>query len=140
MVNSIVEAVFRYADTQPDKLCLADDFGEVTYSQYRSKIQRYAACFAGMGLEKKDTVVVEACQTIDYLAVQLALQLLGVIFVPTEHNCAKEKIASFANCADARVIVACTDLPCEGAKVYTYDQLNALAETADREGKTMDVS
>ena len=75
--------------------------------------------------------MVEACQTIDYLAVQLALQLLGVIFVPTEHNCAKEKIASFADRADARVIVACADLPCEGAKVYTYDQLNALAENAE---------
>ena len=131
MVNSIVEAVFRYADTQPEKLCLADDFGEVTYGQYRDKIRHYAACFADMGLKETDTVVVEACQTIDYLAVQLALQLLGVIFVPTEHNCAKEKIASFARRADARVIVACSDLPCESARVYTYGQLNALAEKAE---------
>ena len=131
MINSVVEAVFRYADTQPDKLCLVDDFGQVTYLQYRQKIQRYAACFRQMGLKATDRVVVEAQQTIDYLAIQLALQLQRVIFVPTEHNCAAQKIASIADSAEARVIVACKSVEYDRAQVYTYDQLQALSETAE---------
>lgn len=130
MVNSIVEAVFHYADTQPDKLCLVDDFGQVTYQQYRERIQRYAAWFRQIGLKAADTVVVEAQQTIDYLAAQLALQLLGVIFVPTEHNCAKEKIASFAARADAKAVIACKDMEYADAPVYTYAQMNEMSAAA----------
>ena len=88
MFHSIVEAVFRYSNTQPDKMCLIDDNSQVTYKEYAEKIKKYATCFADMGLQAKDTVVVEACQTIEYLAIELALQLLGIIFVPVEHNCA----------------------------------------------------
>lgn len=130
MINSIVEAVFRYADTQPDKLCLVDDRGQVTYREYREKICRYAACFLKEGLQAKDAVVVEAQQSIEYLAIQLALQLLGMVFVPTEHNCAKDKIASFAARADAKAIIACGNFECEAAPVYTYAQFQELSGAA----------
>ena len=131
MINSIVEAVFRYAQVQPEKLCLVDDRGQVTYKEYKEKIQRYATCFRQVGLKAKDTVVVEAQQSIDYLAIQLALQLLGIIFVPTEHNCAKDKIISFAVRADARVIIACSAVEYADGQVFTYDRLNELAAAAE---------
>ena len=38
MFHSIVEAVFHYANTQPDKICLIDDKGQVTYKEYAEKI------------------------------------------------------------------------------------------------------
>lgn len=126
MFNSIVEAVFHYADTQPDKLCLADDYGQVTYLQYRRKIQSYAACFQDAGVAAGDRVVVEACQTIDYLAIQLALQLLGAIFVPVEHNCAKDKIAAFVDRSEAKAAIACSETQCCAELVYTYEQLNGM--------------
>ena len=127
MIQSIVEAVFQHAQTQPDKLCLADDFGQVTYREYCAKIRQYAAVFQQAGLKKEDAVVVEAQQTIDYLATQLALQLLGMIFVPVERNCAKEKIASFAALADAKAIVVNTAFECDCAEVYTFAGLNELS-------------
>jgi len=65
MFNSIVEAVLHYAEATPDKLCLADDKGKVTYKEYAEKILRYAAVFHKRQLAKGDAVVVEACQTID---------------------------------------------------------------------------
>ena len=86
MIRSIVEAVFVHSQTQPDKLCLADDTGKVTYREYAQQIRQVAGVFAADGVGAGDTVVVEACQTIDYLSIQLALELLGAVFVPVEHN------------------------------------------------------
>lgn len=131
MFQSIVEAVFHYAQTQPQKLCLADDNGKVTYKEYKEKIQKYAAYFSAAGIKKEDTIVVEACQTIDYLAVELALQLLGAIFVPVEHNCAAEKIRSFADRADAVAVVVCKDDAYETAHKWTFDALAEQVEQID---------
>lgn len=131
MFHSIVEAVFHYADTQPDKLCLVDDIGQVTYQEYSEKVKKYASCFAQMGLKAKDTVVVEACQTIEYLAMELALQLLGIVFVPVEHNCAGEKIRSFAERAEAKAVIVCKEDTYDTEHNYTFDILAELCEKAE---------
>ncbi len=128
MFHSIVEAVFHYAETQPDKLCLVDDHGQATYREYRDRIGRYAACFHGMGLQAADTVVVEACQSIEYLAIELALQLIGAIFVPVEHNCARDKIMSFVDRAEAKAVIACGEVPGLSVPCCTYDRLAELSE------------
>ena len=67
MFDSIVEAVFRHAKQHPDRLCLADDGGRVTYREYAEKIARLAGAFAATGIAPGDRVVIEACQTIHAL-------------------------------------------------------------------------
>ena len=94
MFNSVVEAVFCHAEHTPDRLCLADDAGCVTNREYADRVSRLAGFFCREGIAPGDRVVVEACQSIDYLAVELALQRMGAVFVPLEHNCAAEKIAA----------------------------------------------
>lgn len=123
MIHSIVEAVFHHAQTQPDKLCLADDTGKVTYREYAQRIREYAGMFAGDGIGSGDRVVVEACQTIEYLAVQLALELLGAVFVPVEHNCAPEKIGTFLVRAGAEAVVSVKENPYAVRLRYTYGAL-----------------
>ena len=86
MLNSIVEAIFYHAGYQPDKLCLADDYTSVTYREFTQIIARFASLFSKLGIAENDRVVVESCQTIDYLAIQASLHLLGAVFVPVEHN------------------------------------------------------
>lgn len=125
-MNSIVEAVFYYGKVQPEKLCLVDDNSQVTYGEYVDKICRFAGFFSKEGLRKQDTVVVEACQTIDYLAIELALQLLGAIFVPVEHNCAADKIRSFAERADAKAVITCKEEEFSTQLQYTYVVLENL--------------
>lgn len=125
MFNSIVEAVLHYAQTTPDKLCLADDNGKVTYKEYSEKILRLATVFSNDGIGMGDAVVVEACQTIDYLAVELALQLIGAVFVPVEHNCATDKIRGFADRAHAKGVIACAENAYAVSLFYTFA---ALAE------------
>lgn len=130
MINSIVEAVFHHADIQPDKLCLADDTGKVTYREYAQLIRKYAGIFAADGICAGDKMVVEACQTIDYLAIQLALSLLNAVFVPVEHNCAPEKIGSFISRAEARSVVTVKSAAFDAALCYTYADLTPRLEAS----------
>ena len=127
MFDSIVEAVFHHAGRQPDKLCLADDFRSVTYREYAETICRYANLFEKLGISREGYVVVEACQTIDYLAIQMALQLNGAIFVPLEHNCAHDRIQALATRMEAEMIVACRDRGFDAPLFYTHDQLGRMA-------------
>ena len=106
MVKSIVEAVIQGALGHPDKLCLADDNTKVTYRAYRDKIERFAACLTQKGVKKGDAVVIEACQTVDYLALELAIQLIGAVFVPMEHNSAAEKIEALAATVNAALVIS----------------------------------
>ena len=101
MFRSVVEAVFSYSETQPQKLCLADEKRAVTYAEYKAEICRMAAALRAMGIEKGDKVVIEASQTVEFLATQLAIQLIGAVFVPVERNCAWDKTARIAESAEA---------------------------------------
>lgn len=131
MFKSIVEAVLHYAEIQPDKLCLVDDDSQVTYKEYAEKLRKYADVFTKAGLTAGDAVVVEACQTIDYLATELALQLMGGVFVPVEHNCATDKIRSFADRADAKAVIVCKDAEFDVQFTYTFDSLNESSANAE---------
>lgn len=122
MFDSIVEAVFRHAEQSPDRLCLADDGGRVTYRAYAQKIARLAGAFAREGVAPGDRVVVEACQTIDYLAAELALQRIGAIFVPLEHNCAPGKIDAIAERVQAAAVIACRPGDAGGRR-WSYEDL-----------------
>ena len=105
MFRSVVEAVFSYSETQPDKLCLADESRAVTYAQYKEEICRMAAALKAMGIEKGDRIVIEASQTVDFLVAELAMQLIGAIFVPVERNCAWDKTVRIAASAEAVLTV-----------------------------------
>lgn len=128
MFKSIVEAVFSHAQTQPEKLCLADEKCEVTYSAYKDKICRMASLLKDMGIKKNDKVLVEASQTVDYLALELAVQLIGGVFVPVEHNCAFEKSLKIAKAADAVLIITAKDATCESSIAHLT--MSAFCEKA----------
>ena len=106
MFSSIVEAIFSFAAKQPDKMVVADETRSVTYSQYKDEICRFAAVLSEMGIKKDDKVVVEASQTIDFLAFELAIHLVGGVFVPLERNCAWEKILRIVKLSDAVLAVS----------------------------------
>lgn len=129
MFKSIVEAVFHYAETKPEAFCLADDTVSVTYKEYALKIRQFAACFTKMGITKSQKIVVEACQTVDYLAIELALQLIGAVFVPVEHNCATEKVCSFIERVHGDTVIARKTDGYKGYTNYTYDSLAEMART-----------
>lgn len=105
MFKSIVEAVFAHAEKQPGKLCLADEKRQVTYGEYKKEICCMAALLKKLGIKKDTKVVAEASQTVDFLALELAIQLLGGVFVPLEHNCAFEKALKIADVCSAVLLI-----------------------------------
>lgn len=132
MFNSIVEAVFHYADKNPDAFCLADDNVKLTYGEYKGKILKYAAVLKNLGTQKGDKVILEACQTTDYLAIQSALWLLGAIFVPLEHNCAADKIRSFIDRVSPKFVVVQNETDFKNVKSFTFDELaNSVKDSAE---------
>ncbi|MBQ7117375.1 MAG: acyl--CoA ligase [Clostridia bacterium] len=123
MFESIVEAVFSYAVTQPDKLCLADENRAVTYGEYKKEICSMASFLKQLGVSKAKKVVAEASQTVEFLALELAIQLLGGVFVPVEHNCAADKIIRIADICEADLIITSKEVPADGAqKKYTISE------------------
>lgn len=133
MFHSVLQAVFTHADNMPDKLCLADETRDVTYAAYRDEIRRTATALCDLGVKRGDRVVVEASQTISYLASQLAMNLMGAVFVPVERGCAWSKtlkIAQFSGAAAVVVLKPQEEIP-QGLTVITQEALAQAAQTAE---------
>ncbi len=118
MVSSIVEAVAGYAQSQPEKLCLADARNEATYREYWEYIFGYAKKLRNLGIKKGDRVVVKNAQDMETAVCGLAIQLLGAVFVPTEKSAADARVAEIAEtvkaeCAllDRPLLLSCPVLP-----------------------------
>lgn len=132
MFRSVVEAVFSYSETQPQKLCLADEKRSVTYAEYKEEICRLAAALKAMGIEKGNKVVIEASQTVEFLATELAIQLIGAVFVPVERNCAWDKTARIAESAEAVLAITLKEVDdCNGIKHITQSALCLMADESD---------
>ncbi len=135
MFQSIVEAVFHYAVETPNKLALADDQVEVSYKEYAELITRYATVLKELGMEKEDKIVLEAEQTVQYLALEMAAWLAGAVFVPLEHNCAVTKIEEISKVTEAKIAVTNQEVSMEDTKVYTYATLRELEEAVKEVGE-----
>lgn len=120
---SIVELVAEHATRQPDKLCLVGEDAEVTYREYFERIKNLAVFFQSYKIKQNSRVVFEAQHTVDYLASQLALHLLGGIFVPVEKNCAVNKILEIAKVCDAELIVTSKKANSENNRWITYQEI-----------------
>lgn len=85
-MESIVEAVARYANEIPNKMCMIDDSGEYTYLEIWNFVKNLAERFRKMNVQRKDRVVVECTQDVRFLIFDLACALCEVIFVPVERK------------------------------------------------------
>lgn len=129
--GSIIEAIIHYAKETPEKLCLADDKSKVTYKEYLERIEEYAAIFRTMGICKGERVVVEATQSIEFLAYEHAIQLAGGIFVPLEARCAVEKLKGIADRCSASLIIANKTVEEADCLTLTYKSIEEK-RTGDR--------
>ncbi len=130
MFESIVEAILYYSEKQPDHFCIADDHNSFTYLEYKNRILQYASYFSDLGFVRDTKIVIEANQSVDYLAMQAAIQLIGSVFVPVEHNCAAEKVATFIGRSGAAAAIV-NKVQCEpGCTMLTYETVQNAVESA----------
>lgn len=135
MYRSIPEAIFTYAKSLPDKLCLADETRSVTYAQYADEILRIAGVLRDIGIAQDNKVLIEASQSIDFTATALAIQILGGVFVPVERNCGMDKILRIARMSGAKLVVTPKATP-DAPEGYIFATPQQIAESA-RAGSPM---
>lgn len=130
MFNSIAEAIFHYAEVKPDAFALADDSEKLTYKEYSVLIAKYVTVLENIGAKCGDEIIIEACQTVHYLALQQAIAIKKAIFVPLEHNCAIDKIRSFSERCRPAFVISQTEIDVQNAKCLTHSALIEMANTA----------
>ena len=79
---SVVENIANYALTRPDTLALADSNLTLTYAELNDRINALAHTLMSKGIREGDCVTVEFNQSVDYIVSEMAIQLIGGIFVP----------------------------------------------------------
>lgn len=110
---SVVENIANHAASNPDKLALADSKQALTYGQLWSRIYGLSQKFKEMGVDFEKCAVVECNQSVDYMICDLAIQLLGGIFVPLEKNVAVARAVEITTDTEAVLYVSKEPLEAE---------------------------
>lgn len=107
-MKTLAEVFFDYAQTQPDALFAADGSGAfLTYAQALARARHVAARLRdGFGVRRGDRVVVRCAQSVGYLTVYLACNLLGAVIVPIEDRASGERIQSIAGETECALCVS----------------------------------
>lgn len=105
MYRSVVDAVYRNSKISPHKLAVADKEKAYTYAQLIEEINHVAGYLEKMSIGKGETVLVECTQDANFLVLDMACQLLGVIFVPIEKKAVTERIADIYKETNAICII-----------------------------------
>ncbi|MDD6022181.1 MAG: class I adenylate-forming enzyme family protein [Acutalibacteraceae bacterium] len=120
MFCSIIEAIKYHAVKRPEKICLRDAVGEISYGDYYELIEKDADFFVEKGLKKGDYVVLKAEQSVNYLSAFHAIQLAGGIPVPLEKNVKTERICEVMSQVNAKM--------CVGAQIgemsFSYEDIS----------------
>ena len=101
---SMVEMVLRYAETQPEKSCVADPDEEMTYGAFGRRIREKAEALADQ-VKKGTRVLARARQRGDFLALHLAVHLLGGIFIPVSQETPPAKLQELSGLLGAGVVL-----------------------------------
>lgn len=98
---SVVENIANHAADKPDKLALADSRQAMTYGNLWKCIYGLSRKFEEMGMGYGKCAVVECNQSVDYMICDMAVQLLGGIFVPLEKNAAASRVVEIITDTEA---------------------------------------
>lgn len=92
MISSMIEVLHNWAEKQPDRLFVVDSYGKkCTYGEAIDIVKSYAVFLGNKGVKTGDRVMVECNQSVSYLLVDLAIELVGAVFVPIEMGAARER-------------------------------------------------
>jgi acyl-coenzyme A synthetase/AMP-(fatty) acid ligase len=97
-VNTLIEFLKQFAESQPQKLLAADINGYMTYEQAWKRAINVASRLRNIyGINRGDRILVQCKQNIDYLSVYLGCVLQGAVFVPVEDGVTGERIRKIAD-------------------------------------------
>ena len=124
---SVVENIANYALTRPDTLALADSNLTLTYAELNDRINALAHTLMSKGIREGDCVTVECNQSVDYIVSEMAIQLIGGIFVPIERNAAFSRIEEIVTDTESKLLIG--KAPVEGIDIDFLKISEASAQT-----------
>ncbi len=118
--NTIIDFIINHPD--PQKTCIIDKSGKVSYAELLNHIKLLAEFLKARGIKKNDNVVIVSAQSAVYIAAFHAIQYIGAVPVPLEKSTKPEKQLEIADYTNAASIICHKpiDAPCS---VITYDML-----------------
>lgn len=85
MPDSMVEQLDKWAQMVPDRLFAADSYGnECSYNVAMLRVKTIGVNLLEYGIKANDCLMVECDQSVDFLLIKLACELIGAICVPIE--------------------------------------------------------
>ncbi len=106
-MKSLVEILAFYAKTQPD-ICFAADSldSALTYGEaWEKTIKAATAIRCTLCPAKKDCLMVQCNQSVDYLILYMACVLAGCVFVPVDKQASLERINSIADETESKFFI-----------------------------------
>lgn len=103
-MNSMVEVLAQHAETEPNNLFVTDSYGfEYTYSEAWRCVRRFAYFLKfSAGVKSGEKVMVECNQDAFFILIDLACNLIGVVFVPVENGASSDRKKSIFEETEAK--------------------------------------
>ena len=118
-MDSIVEAVAKWAAQRPERAAVIAEGQQITYEELWKEVRGFAAYLRSMGLKKGDRVVVKARNDIWYAVSCYGIHLAGCVHVPLEKTIEREGMRTTAEQLSPSLLIS--DIPVEGAAYPTVD-------------------
>ncbi len=106
-IKTLVELLAGYAETQPDIFFAADSNDiSLTYREAWHEIKCVAKNLTELyKIKKGDKVLIRCNQSVDYLIIYLACNLINAVFVPVEESASDERIKEIAEETECKLYI-----------------------------------
>jgi acyl-CoA synthetase (AMP-forming)/AMP-acid ligase II len=95
----------RWAMTTPDKEALIDPEKRLTWSQYKTLVDRLALNFLELGIKKDDLVVTQLHNCVEAIITQFALARIGACIVPLAMQWREHELGYVLRLTEAPVVI-----------------------------------
>lgn len=103
---SVCEHIAGHAATLPDKIAVRCPDGDLTYSSLWNRACGASQWLRGQGVHEGGRVLLHAVRSVDYIALYLAVHLIGAVAVPFEESLPAAAVKDLFERVDASVCIS----------------------------------
>ena len=106
MRKTIIEKVFEYSQSQPDKIAVITATDRLTYKQLFDYAYAYSMYLKSFGVKKGDKIVLRANQTAEFPIIYLSIHLCNAVVVSLERSTPDQKMKEISDELGAEFIIS----------------------------------
>ncbi len=116
MFKTIIEAILEHEKSQPGKIALVAEDGEITYEELAAGARRISAFLKGSGCRPGDRVMLSAVSCRNYFFCYYGIHMAGCIVAPIDPNAKNGQIKDIYEDLEAALFINDKHLDIEGIK------------------------